>query len=254
MTQKCFCAPKGRVYSTTCQCLRARHPLFSVSREVREDAIATYYSYNRFIITSYRSPTLRSYKEHGHWPPWPSIATIRQVELSLYLSSITCNALQYIRWLEWILPISTCGYLQPKSPAWFDFLDTLDMMAHSMNVLNLTFVLNMAAAGTIVDSQDDFMPIEANCYHYFGRIALTIRRLGKLKDCFIYLGRYDDSARYNIHRRRQINWEREHRERTLEKAIMGPQYDSRTRRKPEERITRLAQQYNHHLPYGQNTY
>ncbi|KAF2678817.1 hypothetical protein K458DRAFT_408523 [Lentithecium fluviatile CBS 122367] len=246
-SRMCFCSSRGRIFSTTCVCSSPRHALFSVSREVREDAIATYYSRNRFFVTPFRSPRMQSVKSgeaNYHWPP-RGFERMRSIELSLYLSSLTRNALQHIRWLEWMLPTSKPGYLLPSTPAWFDYLDTLDMMRQSMNITNLTFVLNMAAQGRMTGWFYDvgYETVSPTAWDWYRQIALALQRLGPLRDCFIYLGRNGADSGSN---------ERITREESLERAIMGKHYESRKRGKPEERITAIVRDIwedPHH--YGQ---
>lgn len=219
-TNLCFCSSEGSVFSTTCVCQRSRHALFSVNRRVREDAITTYYSQNRFVITSFRSRSFQELRKNSlDWCP-SGIPGMKNVELSLYLSSVTRYALKHIRWLEWLLPSCPVDYLHPESRTWLDYLDTLSMMRHAMNIQNLTFVVNMAAAGEGLtsDVQQLMRPVHPREFRWYGRIALALRRLGPLKDCFIYLSRSSSYPK-----------EVARRESALEKTIMGPRYNSQKR-------------------------
>lgn len=235
-TPMCVFPKIGHLRSATCLCPTAQHPLFSVSRGVREDATAVYFSLNRIFITPLGSPVLRHF-DLPNTPPWPSYEGLNmpRTELSLYLSSLARGALQHIRWLEWIIPHANRQYLAPDTPAWSDYLDTLDMMRHAMNIPRLTFVLNMGA-------DQDYI---GKCWYYQGlvdvwkryaRIALQLQRLGPLKDCFIYLSRtYRDVA-----------W-RERLETSLERDIMGDGYNSGRRGKPIERISAIVGRHRRRL-------
>lgn len=159
---------------------------------------------------------------------WPLYGTpgMRHTELSLYLSSLARNALQYIRWLEWLHPPPSRDYLLPNTPAWFDYLDTLDMMRNAMNIKNLTFVLNMGAETYLCSW------LRHGPRHWYKQVALAVLRLGPLKDCFIYLG----------HSVRHIE-DRDRSERSLEKEIMGTEYDSGRRAKPKEKLAAIFERY-----------
>jgi hypothetical protein len=236
-TAMCFCSNKNHVLSTTCQCPSIRHALFSVSRVVREDAIAIYYPLNRFLVTPYGSPTMREIRLEQDvpglsWPP-EGISALPRIELSLYISSLARNAMQHIRWLEWLLPTSGVDYLLPNTPAWFDYLDTLDMMRNAMNIQNLTFILNMGAQGHRHWWHEySGALVSPSNWQWYEQIALALRRLGPLKDCFIYLSRCTQDVK-----------RRDHCEKSLEKEIMGSKYDSERRGKPKERITAI---FEHH--------
>jgi hypothetical protein len=245
-TRACFCSRKGRIFSTTCICHSPRHALFSVSQQVREDSIAIYYSRNRFLVTPFGCPTMNSVKtsRYHNFPPL-SHDKMRHVELSLYISALTRNAVQNIRWLEWLLPAARQKYLLPGTRTWIDYLDTLDMMRHAMRIEALTFVLNMAAGGYSQWREDwDGNPyrevVPVTDWQWYEQIALALGRLGPLKDCFIYLGRNGPESRVN---------ERIRRERSLERAIMGEHYDSTSRGKPEERITAISKASDLYIYY-----
>lgn len=241
MVGLCLCSrTSSPTFSTSCICRPRRHSLFWVSRQVREDAIATYYSLNRFYITPFYSRKFPNFAYTGSYY-WPIYAPkgLRNIELSLYLCSLPFNALQHIRWLEWLLPSPINNYLNPKSRAWFDYLDALEMMRNSMNIGTLTFVLNMAAEGAPFFAYD--RPYHSDDWQKEWRIGLALRRLGRLKDCFIYLSCYHRNIRA-----------REHQEKLLEKAIMGEDYDSAARGKPLERITAMTRHQGESGLYGRD--
>jgi hypothetical protein len=236
-TPMCFFPKNDHLRSATCLCPTAQHALFSVSRAVREDATAVYYSLNRIFITPLGSPTF-SQLHLPYAPPWPPPGGLYEprIELSLYLSSLRRGALQHVRWLEWIVPHTSENYLAPNTPAWFDYVDTLDMMRHAMNIPTLTFVLNMGADQDYVSDKHWYYHGLVELWKWYARIALELQRLGPLKNCFIYLSRtYSDVA-----------W-RGRLETSLEKDIMGDEYDSAQRGKPTERISAIVGNHRRRL-------
>lgn len=225
----CFCSrTSSHTFSSSCACRPQRHSLFSVSRQVRKDAIETYYSLNRFYITPFYSPTFHEFTHTGsnYWPQ-QALQGLRNVELSIYLCSLPFNALQHIRWLEWLLPSPIDDYLHPRTHAWFDYLDALEMMRNSMDIKNLTFVLNMSGEGASFHAY--YRHYHSDDWTKEWQIGLALRRLGQLKDCFVYLSRYNRDFRA-----------RERQEQLLERAIMGKEYESIARGKPLERVTAMT--------------
>lgn len=240
-SQLCLCFMKGSTFSSSCSCRQTRHPLFAVSHKVREDAIATYYSQNRIIIVPYETQIVL---REGLWeaPWWPSrgVYGMKKVELSLYIPTLAPTAFQFIRWLEWVLPSFPIGYLGPKTPAWHNYLDTLELMKHAMNVQNLTFIVNLSASGLREDHSEYYdyryverlahMPLDIRAWRNYDEIIFPIGELGAigLKDFFVYLRRHDLKPHDRIYH-----------ERRLEKMVMGGNYDSSNRGKPEERFARM---------------
>lgn len=229
----CYCYKEGLIYSTTCQCRNSRHPLFQVSKQVREDAIRVYYARHKFLVIPYG----RRMSKTRHFSPSLGYSMMPKVELSLYLSSIARNALQHIRWLEWILPCFKSNYLSPTTPAWPDYLDTLQMMQHAMNLGNLTFIINLAASGRQYWMDDGFRqpPKNRKTLRSHAEIVLPVAILGDagLKDFFVYLRNVDTELE-----------ERKFHERRLERAVMGQGYDSKMRGKPKERLLEITELYD----------
>jgi hypothetical protein len=228
----CYCSIKGSVWSSSCKCCVSRHTLFWVSKQVRYDAISVYYARNQILVTPYNCTVIRLMRPFDD--PWSVTGNfpMPRIELSLYLSSIACNALQHIRWLEWILPSSDRTYLLPRTRAWSDYLDTILLMQNAMNLSILTFTINISASGwahSLSQYQRSMHP-DDGAWRWYETIILPMRRLGEagLKDFFVHLRRYD------IEEGRRAHYERD-----LERAVMGKNYDSSRRGKPAERIFEL---------------
>jgi hypothetical protein len=227
----CYCLPRGSIWSSSCSCQYLRRDLFSVSRQVRQDAIAVYYAYNKILVTPYNSPIIWLVDSYDSGWPVHGIHFMPKIELSLYLSSIARSALQHIHWLEWILPTSQRTYLLPRTPAWFDYLDTLLLMENAMNIPALTFTINISASGTTSDPNDYHhrMILDEDAWKWYETIILPVRRLGEagLKDFFVYSRQFDIEGGRGVHH-----------EQDLERAVMGKGYNSTERGKPAERMFR----------------
>lgn len=227
----CYCSTHGQICSSSCRCQPPRHPLFSVSSQVRQDAIAVFYARNQVAVTYCGSPLFRvSSPKSIYWNDRTlvdGIPYLPRTDLSLYLSAIARNALQHIRWLEWILPSMPHDYLLPRTPAWFDHLDTLLLMENAMNMPALTFTINLAAQ---TESWQNYW-IE-RVWRRFEMVILPVRQLSEagLKDFFVHLPRckYIEEGR------------RVHHEQDLERAVMGKDYNSAVRGKPVERMYRIG--------------
>jgi hypothetical protein len=226
----CYCSIRSPVCSSSCKCFFPRRTLLSVSSQVRRDAIAVYYACNQIRVTPYNSHSLRFAELHNGPLAVPGIHFMPKIELSLYLSSIARNALQHIRWLEWILPSSQRTYLLPRTSAWYDYLDTILLMKNGMNLSGLTFTINIAQSGLYVEGYSNRicrMPLNQDAWKWYETIILPMRCLGEagLKDFFVHLRWHD------IEKGR-----RAHHERDLERAVMGKDYSSPLRGKPAERL------------------
>ncbi|KAF2010601.1 hypothetical protein BU24DRAFT_61432 [Aaosphaeria arxii CBS 175.79] len=213
----CFCPVGSNFLSSTCRCYTPRHSLFSVSRQVREDAMNVYYSENRFLITPYGSPQYKAVS-YDMIPIIPlSWGRMIQTELSLYLSEISRLALLRIRWMELMLPwTGELPYITPVSPAWPDFIETLHLMKSAMSLNALTFVILIPCeASDFLESGEE---PKNNKYcalnpHLFK--ALRTLGTGGLKDFFVH-----------CIARRPAHIKSLHEERLIERFVMGEAYDS----------------------------
>ncbi|KAH7390653.1 hypothetical protein BKA66DRAFT_41298 [Pyrenochaeta sp. MPI-SDFR-AT-0127] len=230
-TNICYCSDYAPIRSSSCECHFSRRILFSVSRQVRQDALSVYYANNHILVTPYCSPKLRQAMCYGDLWPMNGIHYLQKIELSLYLSSVARYALQYIRRLEWILPRSKQTYLLPRTPAWFDYLDTILVMQHAMNIPALTFTINISHRPSY-QAYPECMLSHEEARDWSETIILPMTRLGEagLKDFFVHL-RWND-----IGEDTRVQYEQQ-----LERAVMGKQYHSAERGKPEENLHKLLQ-------------
>jgi hypothetical protein len=224
----CYCSGRGPICSSSCKCPYPGRALFSVNNQIRQDAIPIYYACNQILVTPYNSPVIRLVGRYVEEFAVNGIHGMPKIELSLYLSSVARNALQHIRWLEWILPSSQRSYLLPRTTAWYDYLDTILLMQNAMNLSGLTLTINIAQVGCYVEGGRNVMcmRMDENAWKWYESIILPMRCLGEagLKDFFVHL-RWLDT----------IEERRVHHEEDLERAVMGKDYHSSLRGKPVER-------------------
>jgi hypothetical protein len=228
----CYCSGRGPICSSSCKCPNPGRALFFVNSQVRRDAIPIYYACNQILVTSYNSPVIRLVGSYVGELAVFGIHGMPKIELSLYLSSVARNALQHIRWLEWILPSSRRTYLLPRTTAWYDYLDTVLLMQNAMNLSRLTLTINIAQIGFYSEGYPNSMcmRMDENAWKWYESIILPMRCLGEtgLKDFFVHL-RWLDT----------IEGMRVQHEQDLERAVMGKDYSSSLRGKPVERAYSL---------------
>lgn len=252
----CYCSSRGRVWSTSCKCRLPRHPLFSVSSKVRQDAISLYYTRHKLVVMPYNSPSSRDMQCNDQLWPVDGVHYMPTIELSLYLSSIAPTAFQYIRWLEWVLPSCQEAYLLPKTRAWQDYLDTLLLMQNAMNLGGLTFTINFAALGRWtscrLDRYQDYVGLAEDDssggphWSWFETVVLPVQQLSEagLKDFFVHFVQVHVSEKTRLRH-----------ERDLERLVMGKHYDSKKRGKPVERFAkRFGEQWQHKEEYRSPSY
>ncbi|KAJ4345722.1 uncharacterized protein N0V89_011857 [Didymosphaeria variabile] len=233
----------GRVPRPFCSCIQdGPHPLFLVSKQVHHDAVPIFFQRNRFLVLppgdiyGYRPQLYDPYM--GVPPPdyrRRIVIPMHRVELSLFLSSLARNALQHIRYLEWLLPQFENYTTAPKS-AYLDYLDTIELMAHSMNLPLLTLVVDLRTEYPYQDWElDNFCWPRRHAADgaLYDRILQPLCRLEGLKDFFVYLRRvkkHTPGYPWQFHPR--LRWAYDKDEMKYEKAVMGANYDSRRRAKP----------------------
>ncbi|OCL02272.1 hypothetical protein AOQ84DRAFT_423770 [Glonium stellatum] len=209
--EACFCHGKHAAYSTTCTCGSSPRLLFLTSRQFYEDAFHIFYSRNHFVILPHDGNVCSSV---SHSPA--------RVELSLFLSALPPRVLGELRSLEWVLPGFGPSYMMPRDRAYFDYLDTVDLMRNAMNLRQLNFTLNMSRGAN------------SSMYHYIKatpdsimqtnlRILEPMVRLRGLKNFFLFLG-------FPYRPKMKLGMEID-----AERKIMGMHYNSNQRGKPTKR-------------------
>ncbi|KAF2465008.1 uncharacterized protein BDR25DRAFT_306872, partial [Lindgomyces ingoldianus] len=218
------------------------HPLFLVSRQVKDDALPIFFQQNRFVVSPLGIVTPRWASPDGSHI-YRIVIPMPRLELSLLLSSLSRDALRHLRWLEWVIPQFE-NYQQAPKSAWPDYLDTIDMMVHAMHLPKLTLVLNLRASQHEYDRTRPSWPVRYNKDGtMYDRIVGPLCRLRGLKDCFIYLRRvYKKGSENFYHSGTDADFYAfDNDEMRYEKLIMGQDYDSAKRGKPwMERSERKA--------------
>lgn len=239
----CYCSAQELKQSSSCTCTFRRHALFRVSSQVRHDALTVYYAYSQIAVTPYNSNSMRIPMQ---WTGMPSVETSvispSKIELSLYLSSVTPAALSQIRWLEWILPSARPVYLARNTPAWYDYLDTLLLMQHGMNLSALTITFNISCPTRCEGGRYEYsVPANGDVSMWYKSIVGPVRCLGEagLRDFFVHIrGPSVDQSKKGFH------------EATLERLVMGEGYDS-SKKKPVERVEKIFEENERYCRYLQ---
>lgn len=226
------------------------HPLFLVSRQVRQDAIPVFFKTRKFVITSRGILPLRHLNRYpASYQPWTRPLPLPRTELSLFLSCMPKQALRHIRRLEWLLS-SPETYRQFPRKAYFDYLDTIELMIQAMTLGNLTLIINVRAAYVRDHDRDKYIQFiwpgrNRRDVVVYDTILKPLCRLGEhgLKNCWLYL-RMTRTAR-NAVQRRDIS------EKIWEKRIMGnQQYDAYEHGKPQEERIERTTGYRSSVPGG----
>ncbi|KAF2442154.1 hypothetical protein P171DRAFT_62419 [Karstenula rhodostoma CBS 690.94] len=220
------------------------HPLFVVSKQVNQDVVSVFYQRNHFLVVppcnafSLCRPRYR----HHNYPPWHPehrrriVIPMPRLELSLFLSSRPPNALQHIRYLEWLLPEFTNYTTAPKS-AYLDYLDTIELMAQAMNLPRLTLVVDLRVGTPYEDWMEAsvWWPTRvASNGEVYDRVLQPLCRLEGLKDFFVYLRRVKKDVPPGYHPDMHLPsswWADDNDEMKYEKGVMGEDYDSGARGK-----------------------
>lgn len=235
-------APRHRGWKHYC------HPLFLVSRQVRHDAIPVFFQGRRFVITPIDVVPLRHLKNHAEkfhaWYTNP----LPRMELSLFLSNTPKEAMRHIRYIEWLVAAPRNYKEQPRS-AYFDYLNTIEVMVRAMTLSRMTLVINMRAARVHdlgyegYDNRFIWPGREKSDGKFYSSILAPLGFLGEngLKDCWVYL-RKISNAKYDC-------YSRDEDEKKWEKKIMGnASYDAFSRGKPwQERVERTMGTPQHDL-------
>jgi hypothetical protein len=231
----CFCRLSGYIFSSSCRCDGMRQALFATSRQVREDAITTFYSRKRVRVNPYNTPLRNT---TGDWPPMAMIG-LNKVELSLYISSLSRSALYHIRSLKWVLPISDEKYLSPNGPAFKNYLDTVEVMEEAMNLPALTLTIDMIQCGYYDRASYHkpialrrLKPLTKDLIKFYSQVIAPFVELGDagLKNFFVHV---------------EYGWTKgtplpSYIEQRLERVVMGPDYDSEDRGKKDPKSRRFV--------------
>lgn len=235
---------------------KGAHSLFLVSKKVRQDAIPVFFRHNQFLVTP---PATGPAYIIGQIPDMlrlnQTIIPMPRTELSYFFSMLPRNALQHIRRLEWLLPQSF-NYIRAPKAAYFDYLDTIELMAHALSLSRVTLVLNFRVYPDYDFWWHDRFRREDGAVWphrrpedsaFYDRILLPLRRLEGLKDFFVYLKRVwmgGPQYHYRTYSRDIALYDRD--EMKYEKLVMGEDYDSRSRGKPW--TTRYEEKLRPHDP------
>jgi hypothetical protein len=130
----CFCQRHHAAFSSICHCWAPPTSLFLVCKEVQQDAQATFYSKNRFVIVP---PSDECYR--------PVKSTPKRLDISIFLRDIVPpEALGFLKFLDIVFPPFYDDYLGDDEPAYQNWLQTIDHIGDLVNLPVLTLRVHMA--------------------------------------------------------------------------------------------------------------
>ena len=211
------------------------HPLFLVSQQVRQDAMPIFFQRNKFVITPPGLVPLSYVRNfpvviYSYFPTIP----MRRTELSIFLSTMPKEGLRHLRYVEWVLPpYENYTAKAVGKEVWYDYADTVQMMAHALNISQLTLTINLRAYDLMGENYEDHMkwplyqPRNKELYSSILSPLCSLAAFGhgRLKNCFVYLRRIHGSREWWLHGEHDL-CVYDNEEGMWEKAIMGDEYDA----------------------------
>lgn len=210
----CCCPLKHAAFTAKCRCWRMPYEKFQVSHKMREDAIRIFYSSNHFVIQASGSTHAYSTRIPSHVGP------------SQFLPRFPQRAFGYLRSIRWLFPTDFGTSLCPDENLFQDWLDTIDIIAHSTDVSRLRLTLDMAndMHSTLYAYWSGFLnnTSEAAMWGVYQRLTEPMIALKGLQDLFVHLAWPLGDLKQDL---------RDQQERILERRVMGEHYDSASRGK-----------------------
>ncbi|KAI9037876.1 uncharacterized protein KD926_011488 [Aspergillus affinis] len=198
-----YCPAERTAFSTVTPCWRAPHILFLVSKTMRQLIIPVFYSRNKFQVL-YR-PDLS--------PPCAEWS----VQKSTFLRSFPPYAFQFLRYIRWdFIQKDNLITFYPADQARHDWVKSLDYIAQAVPAGVLTVDLTLTKC---FEQMANIESIDLNSFDWVVRPMTCLR--GLLKDLFICIN-LDEEYQMDIVRAK---------EQSLEKSVMGDDYDSLARGK-----------------------
>ncbi|KAL5000156.1 hypothetical protein BDV10DRAFT_183746 [Aspergillus recurvatus] len=195
-------------------CLRTPHMLFLVSKPMRQLALSIFYSQNVFQVRC--EP--KSFAPAAGWG----------AHRSGFLHGFPVYSFHYLRHIHWRLPsMWECGAFRPGSSVAEDWVISLYLLSLAVPPGRLTIELTMSpyyGRSNVPETASEF---ETEWEPYDRVVGQMGCLKGLLRDLFIHMYYPSHSSLEEI---------RVAKEQSLEKHIMGSDYDSSTRGKKPKRI------------------
>lgn len=127
LKQGFFCQMYNCGFSRHCHCWSPPAALFLSSRALRDEALATFFGNNRFVVVPTRGC------------PLPAYGTADRLEVSIFLREVVpVQALPCIQFLEIVFLPFDGNFLAPNEPAYQDWIELLDFLSDKLTPSRLT--------------------------------------------------------------------------------------------------------------------
>jgi hypothetical protein len=128
--ESCCCFLTSTSFSSTCTCWRMPTPIFSVSRRMREDTTAIFFSRNHFLILPPREESPFFIKQN------------EPLEILRFFSRFAARGKKYLRSVTWMLPEVAHVYWGPREQG--EWERVVDICAEELSIQGLTFTIDMS--------------------------------------------------------------------------------------------------------------
>jgi hypothetical protein len=122
----CCCFLMHTAFSSSCTCWRMPVSLFSINRQMREDAIAIFYSQNHFLILP-----PRKLGEHD-----------RPLQVLRFLTRFAAHGIKHLQSVTWMLPEYAYMNWGPRTLGEWDL--AVDICAKEISLQRLSFTLDLS--------------------------------------------------------------------------------------------------------------
>jgi len=210
--EACCCAVNHAAFSSIhCTCWSYPAAIFCVSRDMNREATVIFFSGNRFLVRE---------------EPWPFDQQPGMRQALAMFHRLPLLALRNLRWIRFNLGFDTRLDVHEGSTPLEGWKETAEFMARNLLTSKLTIELDLRHDHEYPDPycSKNAMEVENDWKSYQNMAGVFIFEDGP-KDYFVHIGSPNDCpspADYQL---------RLEQERTLEKRIMGPEYDSEARGK-----------------------
>ncbi|KAH6612961.1 hypothetical protein B0J18DRAFT_447421 [Chaetomium sp. MPI-SDFR-AT-0129] len=220
----CFCRRRHAAFSASCTCWLPPGPaLFLISRAVRKDAQAVFFSANRFVIHDFTmSRTVEFFRRDRRWdleddPELPVDISYPHPRLgaSEFLHDvIPQDCIAHLRFLELVFPQRlAAGWLRPDSPALEDWRETVGWLQDKIS--NLTI---RAVEAEIIDPYDPLAQLAGGpdrLSRFYADFTYPWEWTAETQGSF-----HDNKTRYDKVEKKKIAFDE-----SLERRVLGSRYE-----------------------------
>jgi hypothetical protein len=125
----CFCHSQNEVFSTSCTCWRMPFSIFSVCRQIREDATTIFFSLNSFLILPPQLPSLL-------------LNETQPLEILRFFSRFAARGRKHLQSVTWMLPERDHMFWGPRALG--EWHQVIDICADQLSIERLVFTIDMS--------------------------------------------------------------------------------------------------------------